>query len=56
MIFGVFGEKSLNTMKDDYFEKNFWKKSHSKIHTSNIYGLLFHVEISAFQGNAMQIS
>ena len=29
IIFGVFGEKSLDIMKDDYFEKNFWKKSHS---------------------------
>ena len=29
IIFGVFEEKSLDIMKDDYFEKNFWKKSHS---------------------------
>ena len=32
IIFGVFGVKSLGIMKDDYFEKNFWKKNHSSIY------------------------
>ena len=26
IIFGAFGEKALDIMKDDYFEKNFWEK------------------------------
>ena len=30
-ILGGFGKKSLDIMKDSYFEKNFWKKSHSNI-------------------------
>ena len=37
IIFGVFRvftrEKSLDIIKEDYFEKNFWKKSHSNVVT-----------------------
>ena len=33
IIFGVFGKKSLDIRKNNYFEKNFLKKSHSIIHT-----------------------
>ena len=29
MIFGDFGQKILDIMMDNYFEKSFWKKSHS---------------------------
>ena len=31
IIFGVFEEKSLDIMKDNFFAKNFLKKSHSSI-------------------------
>ena len=31
IIFGVFEEKSLDIMKDNFFAKNFLKKSHSNI-------------------------
>ena len=32
------GKKTLDIMKDNYFEKNFWKKSHSTTYPPEVRG------------------
>ena len=41
----VFGKKPLDIMKDNYFEKNFWKKSHSNIYADHIVHYIYYISI-----------